>query len=143
MSDTPCQTPSDVADGPSCSVPRRDTEVSLGPSDGGCCATDAAVMGRPSRAARAAAGAGFLIIAGALASRQLPGGIALWPTALVPTWFGISHLVASMTGYAGCPELGAIPSVMLARPVATGCGPWERVDRRLGSLAPQERPCCS
>lgn len=51
-------------------------------------------------------------------------GIALWPTALVPTWFGISRLVASMTGYSGCPELGAIPSVMLARPVPTDCGPW-------------------
>lgn len=70
------------------------------------------------------------MIVGALGSRQLPGGIALWPAALVPTWFGISHLVASVTGYSGCPELGAIPSVMLARPVATGCGPWESRCRR-------------
>jgi len=131
----PSNSRSDVAGGPSCSVPRRDTEAPVSPLDGGCCAADDAVMGRPSRAVRAVAGAGFLVIAGALASRQLPGEIALWPTALVPTWFGISHLVASMTGYSGCPELGAIPSVMLARPVATGCGPWERIDRRLGSLA--------
>ena len=100
-------------------------------------------MSRPSRAVRTAAGAVFLMIAGALSSRQLPGEIALWPAALVPTWFGISHLVAGMTGYSGCPELGAIPSVMLARPVATGCGPWERIDRRLGSVTPQEPTCCS
>jgi hypothetical protein len=143
VSDTPSKSPGDVAGSPNCTVPRRDAEAPVSPLDGGCCAADDAVMKRPSRAVRAAAGAGFLMIAGALGSRQLPGGIALWPAALVPTWFGISHLVASVTGYSGCPELGAIPSVMLARPVATGCGPWERIDRRLGSLASQERPCCS
>jgi hypothetical protein len=99
-------------------------------------------MSRPSRAVRAAAGAGFLTVAGALSTRQLPGGVALWPAALVPTWFGISHLVAAVTGYSGCPELGAIPSVMLARPVVTGCGPWERIDRRLSSVASQEPACC-
>lgn len=99
-------------------------------------------MSRPSRAVRAAAGVGFLAIAGALGSRQAPGGVALWPAALVPTWFGISHLVAGMTGYPGCPELGAIPSVMLARPVATSCGPWERIDRRLNSSLDQPA-CCS
>ena len=133
MPDTPSNTQSDLAGGPNCSVPRRDDKAPVSPLDGGCCATDEAVMSRPSRAARAAAGASFLVIAGALASRRLPGGVALWPTALVPAWFGISHLVAAMTGYPGCPEFGAIPSVMLARPVATGCGPWERIDRRLGS----------
>jgi hypothetical protein len=101
-------------------------------------------MNGPARQARALAGFGFLGIAGALGSRQAPGRIALWPLALVPTWFGISHLVAAVIGYRGCPELGAIPSVMLARPVLTGCGPWERIDRRLGSLRPQGSPppCC-
>lgn len=48
--------------------------------------------------------------------------------ALVPAWFGISHLVAAQMGYRGCPEIGAIPSALLARRVATGCGPWERID---------------
>src|SRR5260221_299752 len=81
-----------------------------------------------------------LASAGALSSRQAPGGVALWPLALVPTWFGISHLVAGVTGYQGCPELGAIPSVMLARPVATSCGPWERIDRRLASSESRESP---
>ena len=100
-------------------------------------------MSRRPRVVRAAAGVGFLAIAGALSSRQMPGRIALWPTALVPTWFGISHLVAGMTGYSGCPELGAIPSVMLGRPVETGCGLWERIDWRLSSPAPEETICCS
>jgi hypothetical protein len=104
-------------------------------ADGGCCATGEAAMSRLSRAARAAGGIVFLAIAGALASRRAPGGVALWPAALVPTWFGISHLVAGMTEYSGCPELGAIPSVMLGRPVATGCGPWKWIDRRLGVSA--------
>jgi hypothetical protein len=96
-------------------------------------------MGRRARGARAGAGAGFLLLSGALASRRLPGRIDLWPAALVPTWFGISHLIAAVIGYEGCPELGAIPSVILARPVATACGPWERIDRRLGNFESQPR----
>ena len=87
-------------------------------------------MSRSARAARAAVGVGFLALAGGLSSRQ-PARIALWPAALVPTWFGISHLVAGMTAYPGCPELGAIPSVILGRPVPTGCGSWDRIDRFL------------
>lgn len=103
----------------------------------GCCAASgearaADALGRPARLARALAGLAFLLLAGALASRSLPGRIALWPAALVPAWFGISHLVASVTAYRGCPELGAIPSVWLGRRVGTGCGPWDRIDRLLG-----------
>jgi len=33
--------------------------------------------------------------------------------AAAASWFGASHLVAACTGYAGCPELGEIPSVLL------------------------------
>jgi hypothetical protein len=87
---------------------------------------------------RFAAGFGFLALAGGLTARQAPGRIALWPAALVPTWFGISHLVAGVTGYPGCPELGAIPSVMLGREVPTGCGPWERIDRALAGRPPSD-----
>jgi hypothetical protein len=47
-------------------------------------------------------------------------------------WFGASHLVAARTGYAGCPELGAIPSVIIGRDVQVGCVPWRIADRRLG-----------
>jgi hypothetical protein len=88
------------------------------------------------RAARAGAGMAQLALGGSLASRRLPGGIALWPAALIPTWFGISHLIAAVIGYRGCPELGAIPTVMLGRPVGTVCEIWERLDRR---LVPAER----
>jgi hypothetical protein len=74
-----------------------------------------------------------------MSSRQLPGKISFWPAAIVPTWFGISHLVASVTGYEGCPELGAIPSVMLDRHVATACGLWERIDRQVDRQASCKR----
>jgi hypothetical protein len=109
-------------------------------SGGASCS--AAPIDRSARRARAAAGLGFLGIAGALASRRAPGRIALWPLALVPTWFGISHLVASVTGYPGCPELGAIPSVMLGRVVPTDCHPWEAIDRRLTDSRSHRPSCC-
>src|SRR4051794_25659995 len=119
-----------------CAVPQGRAEgIPTGGSllSGGCCSaddpsTDSEPMGRGARRARAVAGLGFLALAGAMSSRQLPGRISLWPAAIVPTWFGVSHPVASVTGYGGCPELGAIPSVVLDRPVATACGPWERID---------------
>jgi hypothetical protein len=101
------------------------------PDEAGCSLAGGDPMGRAPRLVRALAGLAFLLGAGALASRSLPGGVALWPLALVPTWFGISHLVAAQVGYRGCPELGAIPSVWLGRPVGTGCGPWGRIDRLL------------
>jgi hypothetical protein len=87
------------------------------------------------------AGLLFLAFAGVLGARRLPGGIALWPASLVPTWFGISHLVAGVTGYQGCPELGAIPSVMLGRPVGTDCELWQRID---SWIDPPDSivPCC-
>ncbi|HEY7935205.1 MAG TPA: hypothetical protein VID48_15405 [Solirubrobacteraceae bacterium] len=105
------------------------------PQASGCCAnTNAAeadlhlpMTGR-ARGTRAAAGGAFLILAGALSSRRLAGGIVLWPASLIPTWFGISHLLAAMIGYQGCPELGAIPSVMLGRPVRTSCSIWRDID---------------
>jgi hypothetical protein len=104
-------------------------------------------MSTPSRLARALAGLGFFALAGGLADRRAPGRIALWPLALVPTWFAISHLVAALTRYPGCPELGAIPSLLLGRTVPTGCRPWGRIDRLLGSSPVVEgHPgggCCS
>jgi hypothetical protein len=123
------------------STRRTGTDIPAGRRllSGGCCSDDSdrtcsdAPMSANARRARAIAGLGFLAVAGALGSRRLPGRIALWPTALVPTWFGISHLVAGVTGYEGCPELGAIPSVMLNRPVTTSCQHWQRIDRRIDS----------
>jgi hypothetical protein len=104
----------------------------------GCCVDETAregvvepSMDKRARAARGAAGLAQLALGGILATRTLPGGVALWPAALVPTWFGISHLVAAMIGYRGCPELGAIPTVMQGRPVGTVCEFWARLARRL------------
>jgi hypothetical protein len=90
-------------------------------------------MGRAARGSRALAGLALLVLAGGLSARRLPGGVALWPAAIVPTWFGISHLFAAAIGYQGCPELGAIPSVMLGRPVESGCEPWRRLDGWIGA----------
>lgn len=146
MPDTPLDAFTPAADGPTCALP-TEKGVDGGLLTGGCCSDGSALgaqsgsMSRSGRRARAAAGTGFLLLAGAMATRRLPGRVALWPASLVPTWFGISHLIASVTGYAGCPELGAIPSVMLNRPVATSCGPWERIDRALG--APAQASCCA
>jgi hypothetical protein len=107
-----------------------------------CCAVDPAegaiasgTMPRRLRAARALVGLVQLALAGWLATRTLPGDIALWPLALVPAWFGISHLIAGLIGYYGCPELGAIPSVLHGRRIDTGCAPWARADRLLGGRA--------
>lgn len=95
------------------------------------CGDDDTGLSRTGRAARGLAGIGFLALAGAITARRAPAGVDPWPFAIVPAWFGVSHLVAGAVGYRGCPELGAIPSVLLGRRVETGCGPWERFDRRL------------
>lgn len=61
---------------------------------------------RKMRLARAAAGTGFLVVA--LSGWRVK---RLRPLAVVAGWFGISHVVAGSTGFSGCPELGAIPSL--------------------------------
>jgi hypothetical protein len=94
------------------------------------------LMNSRGRLARAVAGLAWLAGGGVLATRKLPGDIALWPASLVPTWFGISHLVAAVIAYRGCPELGAIPTVFLGKPVPTVCEVWERIDRGIGGAVP-------
>jgi hypothetical protein len=152
MSEIPPNPAETSFDGASCSVQPGGC-AGAGPSteggllSGGCCSEGGGVvksqapMVRAARRSRALAGLLFLVFAGALGTRRLPGAIALWPASLVPTWFGISHLVAGVTGYQGCPELGAIPSVMLGRPVGTSCELWQRMDRWVdrGSIA---TTCC-
>lgn len=83
-------------------------------------------IGARARVARAAAGIGFHGLALPLQRRP-----ALRPIALAAHWFGISHLAAAASGYRGCPELGAIPSLFAGRELATECGPWEWIDGRL------------
>jgi len=95
-------------------------------------------LGGRARAARAIAG--VLFIGGV-------GLLYLWPVALLPRlglpslvawslaipsiWLGVSHLAAAATAYRGCPEVGAIASLVLRRRVITTCAPWERLDRRI------------
>jgi hypothetical protein len=110
--------------------------TSCGPACEGEAGIPDLTMTQRDQLARAVAGLAWLAGGGLLATRQLPGGIALWPAALVPTWFGISHLVAAVIGYRGCPELGAIPTVFSGRPVPTVCEIWERIDGRIGGATP-------
>jgi hypothetical protein len=79
------------------------------------------------RIARASAGMGFLAVAAA--ALRWPRTLAV-PTSLVAGWLGASHVVAAVTDYCGCPELGAIPTLVRGRRVETRCGPWELLDRR-------------
>jgi len=110
-----------------------------GPSEGDAamkricagCGYEGSESSRPLRARhrRSRAVAGALLGATALGCFALPRPAAR-PAALDLGWLGASHLVAAMTGYPGCPELGAIPSLVTGRRVATRCGPWERFDAR-------------
>jgi hypothetical protein len=77
------------------------------------------------RLARGAAGVGFLVLAVAMRKSRLASAVA--------GWFGLSHVVAAVTGYYGCPERGAIPTLVAGRHVATGCSPWDRIDRAIGA----------
>jgi len=85
-----------------------------------------AALGRAARRARLRVGLGLLAVTGVLVAEALCGWAVLWPLALVAGWFGASFVVAGLTGYAGCPELGAIPSLVRRRPIATRCPPLAR-----------------
>jgi hypothetical protein len=83
---------------------------------------EAPPLGLRSRGVRTTAGLIFLALA---------AWMPLWPLSVLAAWFGASHLVAAATGYRGCPELGAIASLVLRRRVSTVCKPWERFDEWL------------
>ena len=87
---------------------------------------DAPPLGLRPRGVRGTIGLVFLALA---------AWIPLWPLSVLAAWFGASHLVAAVTGYRGCPELGAIPSLVLRRRVSTVCKPWERLDQWLEPAA--------
>ena len=91
-------------------------------SGGSDSSNDVPPLGPRPRGVRAIAGLGFLVLA---------AWVPLWPLAILPAWFGISHLVAAATGYRGCPEMGAIASLVLRRRISTICKPWERFDQWL------------
>jgi hypothetical protein len=72
---------------------------------------------------------------------SLGGGLLLLPWPFVPLavialWFGVSHAVAALTAYPGCPELGAIASLVARRQLRIACSPWKTIDRRLDRVRP-------
>jgi hypothetical protein len=97
----------------------------------GCCSVEelSGKLNARQRSARAVVGVASLTVA-VFAARS--SGVIGVLGAVGTGWFGASHLVAARTGYAGCPELGAIPSVALGRELQVGCVPWRIADRRLG-----------
>lgn len=95
-----------------------------------CCGDDGGeeqALNSGQRRARLVAGLVLLAIVVAL-----PWSAVGWNAlALVLGWIGVSHMVAAMTAYPGCPELGAVPSLLLRRNVKMGCVPWRWLDARL------------
>jgi hypothetical protein len=69
------------------------------------------------------------ILLGAVSAWFLP---LLWPVTAIAGWFCVSFYVAVWTKYLGCPEIGAIPSWLLGRRIATRCAPLDRRDARAG-----------
>jgi len=90
----------------------------------------AARLDRRGRLARLKTGLAFTLAAAALGAVAYCDLALLWPLAAIASWFAASFLVASATGYSGCPEVGAIPSLLLRRDIATRCPPLERTGRR-------------
>jgi hypothetical protein len=92
-------------------------------------------MSLRARGLRLAAGLGFLALAAFMVLKSDLGWL-VQVAAVVPGWMGITHLVASVTGYQGCPELGAIPTLVLRRPIRTNCTAWRLIDGALGADRP-------
>jgi hypothetical protein len=95
-------------------------------SQGSDTAKDGPPLGLRPRGVRGTVGLVFLALA---------GWMPLWSLSVLAAWFGASHLVAAATGYRGCPEMGAIPSLVLRRRVSTVCKPWDRFDQWLEGSA--------
>ncbi len=102
----------------------------------GVTASGEQALSEAQRKARGLAGVGFLGLAAA--TLRWPLAFSL-PTSLAAGWLGASHLVAAAIRYRSCPELGAIPTLVLGRRVETRCGPWELLDARLGLDTPDGR----
>jgi len=102
----------------------------------GCCGGDELPdqLNGGQRHARTVVGLIALVGSAVLLARCPAGALRATSTLLGvgAGWFGVSHLVAARTGYAGCPELGAIPTLVKGREVKVGCVPWRIADRRLG-----------
>jgi|SRR6516225_2387088 hypothetical protein len=94
------------------------------------CCRDASVerqtLNPRQRRARLITGVIFLGVAAAL-----PWSSGWTVLAIILGWIGATHILAAAMGYPGCPELGAVPSLLLRRSVKVGCVPWRWLDGRL------------
>ena len=91
-------------------------------------------LSEPQRRAR---GLARVLASSASPPQRSAGRVRSASPSLAAGWLGASHLAAAAIGYRGCPELGAIPTLLLGRRVETRCGPWERLDARLGLETPR------
>jgi hypothetical protein len=98
-----------------------------------CCGGEAGdwrPLNRRQRAARFIVGAVLLLLVFLLPWSSALSAIGI-VTAAIIGWFGVTHGLAALMAYPGCPELGAVPSLLLHRDVKIGCGPWRWLDERL------------
>ncbi len=99
-----------------------------------CCGTETVTewhpLNRRQRTARFIVGAALLLVVFLLLWSSAVSAAAI-VTAAILAWFGITHVLAAVMAYPGCPELGAVPSLVLRRDVKIGCGPWRWLDARL------------
>jgi hypothetical protein len=102
-----------------------------------CCSADSAdwhPLNRRQRTARFIVGAGLLWLDVLLSSSHALS-ITVTAAAAFIGWFGVTHVVAALIAYPGCPELGAVPTLLLRRDIKIGCGPWRWLDERLRLVA--------
>ncbi len=92
------------------------------------CCGDGSAEWRPSNAAQRGARliVGIALLLLALALPWLPVGWII--LAVIAGWLGATHVLAAAMAYPGCPELGAVPSLLLRRWVKVGCTPWRWLD---------------
>jgi hypothetical protein len=111
------------------SIERDGMLLSMKPCCGGT-ATQWRALNRRQRTARFIVGAGLLLV-DFLLPWYPAASAATIITATVLGWFGVTHVLAALMAYPGCPELGVVPSLLLRRNVKVGCGPWHWLDARL------------
>lgn len=94
-----------------------------------CCGNDPAewrALNGGQRRARLLVGIALLTVV-----LVLPWSAAGWiALAVIAGWVGATHVLAAAMAYPGCPELGAVPSLIIGRWVRIGCGPWRWLDAR-------------
>ena len=111
------------------SIERNGLLRSMKPCCGGA-ETEWRPLNRRQRTARFIVGAALLLLAFLLPWSPSASAAAIITAAIIG-WFGVTHVLAALMAYPGCPELGAVPSLLLRRDLKIGCGPWRWLDARL------------